>query len=58
VGFVLPSAVHTDFAGRIWLAVQDRFGADEQDEWARYNLENWHRPVQWRWQGVGGVQRL
>jgi hypothetical protein len=39
----MPLAVHPDFAGRIWAAVQDRCGAGEQDEWARHSVETWRR---------------
>jgi hypothetical protein len=38
-----PVRVHPDFAERVWAAVQDRFGAGEQDEWAGHNLKAWHR---------------
>jgi hypothetical protein len=40
-----PVRVHPDFAGEIWLAVQDRFdaAAHHKDDWASYNLKNWYR---------------
>jgi hypothetical protein len=42
----VPLRVHPDFASEIWLAVQERFDADEhrRGEWrASDNLKNWHR---------------